>query len=123
MPKLLVVEDNLVLRQVILEILKNTKLQVRSAEDGLEALEQVKLDPPDIVILDIVMPNMNGYEVCRKIKGDPATKDVLVLMCSSKAEDFDIYWGIKQGADDYITKPFKPKELVAKIKKLLLSRV
>ncbi len=123
MIKLLIVEDNLVLRQVILEILKNTKLQVRSAEDGLEALEQVKLDPPDIVILDIVMPKMNGYEVCRKIKGDSATKDVLVLMCSSKAEDFDIYWAIKQGADDYITKPFKPKELVAKIKKLLLSRV
>lgn len=122
MIKLLVVEDNPVPRQVILEILKSSKLQVRSAEDGVEALKQVKLEPPDIVILDIVMPKMNGYEVCRKIKSDPATKNVLVLMCSSKGEEFDIYWGMKQGADDYITKPFKPKELVAKIKKLLLSR-
>lgn len=122
MYKLLVVEDSSVPRQMILEMLKSKKLQVRSAEDGVEALEQVKLDPPDLVILDIVMPKMNGYEVCRKIKNDPATKDVLVLMCSSKGEDFDVYWGMKQGADDYITKPFKSKELVAKIKNLLLSR-
>ncbi|MBC6418016.1 MAG: response regulator [Prochloron sp. SP5CPC1] len=123
MYKLLVVEDSPVPRQMILEMLKSKKLQVRSAEDGVEALEQVKLDPPDLIILDIVMPKMNGYEVCRKIKNDPATKDVLVLMCSSKKEEFDIYWGMKQGADDYITKPFKSKELLVKIKKLLLSRV
>jgi twitching motility two-component system response regulator PilH len=62
---------------------------------------------------------MNGYEVCRKLKTDPKTQNVPVIMCSSKAEEFDRYWGMKQGADAYIVKPFQPKELVATIKQLL----
>jgi twitching motility two-component system response regulator PilH len=74
---------------------------------------------PDLVVLDIVMPKMNGYEVCRNIKSNPETKNVPVLICSLKGEDFDRYWGMKQGADAYIAKPFKPKEFIATIKQLL----
>jgi twitching motility two-component system response regulator PilH len=85
----------------------------------MEALEYMQVSCPDIVVLDIVMPKMNGYEVCRKLKTDPKTQNVPVIMCSSKAEEFDRYWGMKQGADAYIVKPFQPKELVATIKQLL----
>ena len=79
----------------------------------------MQLSCPDLVVLDIVMPKMNGYEVCRKLKTDPKTQNVPVVMCSSKGEEFDRYWGMKQGADAYVVKPFQPKELVATVKQLL----
>jgi len=65
------------------------------------------------------MPKMNGYELCRKLKTDPKTQKVRVLMCSTKGEEFDRYWGMKQGADAYIVKPFQPKDLVGTVKQLL----
>ena len=94
-------------------------MSVIFARDGVEALEQVQASRPDLVVLDIVMPRMNGYEVCRRLKSDPTTQNVPVVMCSSKGEEFDRYWGMKQGADAYITKPFQPTELVETVKQLL----
>ena len=87
--------------------------------DGREALQKVELSCPDIVVMDVVMPNMNGYELCRRLKTDPKTQNVRVLMCSTKGEEFDRYWGMKQGADAYIVKPFQTTELLGTIKKLL----
>jgi twitching motility two-component system response regulator PilH len=89
------------------------------ATDGVEAWEQIQRIHPDIVVLDIIMPRMNGYEVCRKIKTDPNLQNLPVVMCSSKSEEFDRYWGMKQGADAYLAKPFQPKELLSTIQKLL----
>ena len=77
------------------------------------------MSSPDLVILDIVMPRMNGYQVCRRLKSDPRTKDIPVIFCSSKSEEIDRYWGIKQGADAYVFKPFQPVELIGTIKQLL----
>jgi twitching motility two-component system response regulator PilH len=116
---ILVVEDSLAQRQMISDLLKGSGLKVSVASDGMEALEQIQQFSPDLVVLDIVMPRMNGYEVCRRLKNDPKTQNVPVVMCSSKGEEFDRYWGIKQGADAYIAKPFQPTELIGTVKQLL----
>ncbi|HIK44248.1 MAG TPA: response regulator [Leptolyngbyaceae cyanobacterium M65_K2018_010] len=119
MSTVLVVEDSLSQREMITDLLKGIGLEVTMAADGVEALEQIHTHPPDVVVLDIVMPRMNGYELCRRIKADPITQHLPVVMCSSKGEEFDRYWGMKQGADAYIAKPFQPAELVGTVKQLL----
>jgi twitching motility two-component system response regulator PilH len=119
MSTILVVEDSISQREMITELLRGIGLSVTVASDGMEALEQIQSQRPDMVVLDIVMPRMNGYELCRRIKADPSTQNVPVVMCSSKGEEFDRYWGMKQGADAYIAKPFQPTELVGTVKQLL----
>ncbi len=119
MSTVLVVEDSLAQRQMISDLLKGSGLKVSVASDGVEALEEILKSCPDVVVLDIVMPRMNGYEVCRRLKADPKTQNVPVVMCSSKGEEFDRYWGMKQGADAYIAKPFQPTELIGTVKQLL----
>lgn len=119
MSTVLVVEDSVTQREMISDLLRGSGLSVTEASDGVEALEQIQGKRPDLVVLDIVMPRMNGYEVCRRLKADPKTQDVPVVMCSSKGEEFDRYWGMKQGADAYIAKPFQPTELVGTVKQLL----
>ncbi len=119
MSTVLVVEDSVTQREMITDLLRGSGLDVTVASDGVEALEQIQGHRPDLVVLDIVMPKMNGYEVCRRLKADPKTQDVPVVMCSSKGEEFDRYWGMKQGADAYIAKPFQPNELVGTVKQLL----
>jgi twitching motility two-component system response regulator PilH len=104
---------------MITELLQEMGFDVRIAADGLEALEQIQAAVPDVIVLDIVMPKMNGYELCRRLKADPTTQHLPVVMCSSKGEEFDRYWGIKQGADAYIAKPFQPSELIGTVKQLL----
>ena len=119
MSTVLVVEDSLPQREMITELLRGIGLTVTVASDGMEALEQMQSQRPDMVVLDIVMPRMNGYELCRRIKADPSTQNVPVVMCSSKGEEFDRYWGMKQGADAYITKPFRPADMISTVKQLL----
>ena len=119
MGTVLVVEDSRTQREMISEMLKKSGLSVIVAGDGVEALEQIQGHHPDLVVLDIIMPRMNGYEVCRRLKGDSKTEKLAVVMCSAKNEEFDRYWGIKQGADAYISKPFHPQELVGTVKQLL----
>lgn len=113
------VEDSIAQREMIIDLLKGNGLTVTVASDGVEALAHIQGNLPDLVVLDIVMPRMNGYEVCRRIKSDPATQNLPVVLCSSKGEEFDRYWGMKQGADAYIAKPFQPTELVGTVKQLL----
>ena len=115
----MVVEDSVTQREMICGLLKENGLQVSIATDGVEALEEVQKNPPDLMVLDIVMPRMNGYELCRRLKSDPKTRDIAIVMCSSKGEEFDRYWGMKQGADAYIAKPFQPSELIGTVKQLL----
>jgi len=119
MSTVLVVEDSPTQRQMITDLLRGSGLKVIVATDGVEAIESIQNQCPDLVVLDIVMPRMNGYEVCRRLKSDPQTQGVPVVMCSSKGEEFDRYWGMKQGADAYIAKPFEPTELVGTVKQLL----
>ena len=106
MSEVLLVEDSPVQREMISGILKDNGWKVTIACDGVEALEQLKTFNPDLVVLDIVMPRMNGYEVCRWIKSNPGTKNVPVVMCSSKGEEFDRYsrfnsWGSARETFDW----------------------
>ncbi len=119
MTTVLIVEDNPSQREMIASLLADKGLSITEASDGVEGLAKIRDRCPDLVLLDIVMPKMNGYEFCRQIKSDPKTKNLPIVMCSAKAEDFDRYWGMKQGADAYIAKPFHPKELFGTVKQLL----
>ena len=121
MSTILVVEDSDAYRTMMSDLLKSQGFEVDTASNGLEALNKVQSGGvlPDLIVLDIVMPEMNGYDFCRRVKSDPKTKDLPVIMCSSKSEEFDHYWGLKQGADAYLNKPFEPSELLSTIKQLL----
>ncbi|MEL6553872.1 MAG: response regulator [Cyanobacteria bacterium J06621_11] len=119
MSTILVVEDSVAQQAMMKDLLEESGLTVTVASDGIEALQHIQGHTPDLVLLDIVMPKMNGYEVCRRIKANLRTQNVPVVMCSAKGEEFDRYWGMKQGADAYIAKPFQPTELVGTVKQLL----
>ena len=109
----LVVDDEQLIRDVIKEYLLLEKMNVTEAENGLEAIEKVKHDNFDIIIMDIMMPKMDGYTACREIK---SIKDIPFIMLSARGEEYDKLIGFDLGIDDYVTKPFSPKELVARIK-------
>lgn len=119
MSTVLVVEDSVAQQEMIKDLLQASGLEITIAGDGIEALRLIEGTPFDLILLDIVMPKMNGYEVCRCIKSNPKTQDLPVVICSAKGEEFDRYWGLKQGADAYIAKPFQPTELIGTVKQLL----
>ncbi len=122
MSTVMIVDDSSALREMIAGLLSQAGMTILEAKDGLEAQQKLQASTPDLVVLDIVMPNMNGYELCRWIKNNPGTQDVPVVICSSKGEEFDRYWGMKQGADAYISKPFRPNEMVETVKQLLRGK-
>ncbi|MGB3559867.1 MAG: response regulator [Geitlerinemataceae cyanobacterium] len=125
MINVLVVEDSLSQRQMISAFLTKIGLNVTEASNGSEAFYKICTQCPglpDLIVLDIVMPLMNGYEVCRCLKSHPKTRKVPVVLCSAKAEPLDRYWGMKQGADAYISKPFYPQELLGTLKQVLQRR-
>lgn len=118
MSKVLVVEDSPAQRSMVATILAANGRVIQSAKDGIEALKLIKQWKPDVVILDVIMPGMNGFEVCRRIKNDQEMKLVSVIMCTSMDAQSERYWGMKQGADVYLSKPFKPHELVEIVQQL-----
>ena len=122
MTTVLIVDDSPTVRQMVSEQLRNSGFSVAEAGDGEEAMEKIKVSSPDLVVTDIVMPRKNGYELCRWIKNDPKLKHIPVVMCTSKSEEFDVYWGMKQGADAYIVKPYHPPDLVEAVNKLLKQK-
>lgn len=121
MSTILVVEDSPTQRQMIADFLGDYDFQVEIARNGVEALNHLHNSCPDVVLLDVLMPQMNGYEVCRRIKNDPKTQDIPVIICSAKITQADRYWGMKIGADAYIGKPFKQTELIEAIERCLAN--
>ncbi|MBD2104943.1 PleD family two-component system response regulator [Leptolyngbya sp. FACHB-261] len=119
MRTVLVVDDNELARTVTARVLSRSNFEVREAQSGTEGMEMVQDQLPDLVVLDIVMPGMNGYAFCRWLKSTPKGQHIPVIMCSAKSEAFDRYWGMKQGVDAYITKPFEPMELVETVRCVL----
>ncbi len=119
MSTVLIVDDSQTLRQMLSDLLREHGIKVVVATNGVEAKERIQSSAPDLVITDLIMPQMNGYELCRWIKNEPTTQSIPVLICSTKSEEFDRYWGMKQGADAYITKPFHPPELLKTVRQLL----
>ncbi|CAM4199529.1 response regulator transcription factor [Erysipelothrix inopinata] len=113
MIKLLIVDDEIKIREVIKEYALVSGFECDEAEDGVEAVEKIKTGNYDVVILDIMMPNLDGYTACRQIK---EIKDIPVIMLSARQEEFDKLLGFELGIDDYVTKPFSPRELIARVK-------
>jgi twitching motility two-component system response regulator PilH len=119
MVTILVVDDSHTSREMLADLLKQQGITVIQAIDGLDGQTKLATETPDVVITDLIMPNMNGYELCRWIKKNDKTKHIPVIICSTKDEEFDRYWGMKQGADAYIPKPFNTEDMLATLKKLL----
>lgn len=117
--KILIVDDEEDLVEMLTFRLRAADYDVVSARDGREGLEKAKTEKPDLIILDVMMPKMDGYHVCRTLKSDNAYKNIPIIMLTAKVLDGDKKAGEIAGADDYITKPFDGGELLAKIKKLL----
>ncbi len=119
MPKILVVDDDPHIRSVLLFALSRDGMEGLEAADGLVAIEVLARHAPDLVLLDLTMPELDGTEVCRRLR---QRSDVPVIMLSSRDEELDRVLGLELGADDYVTKPFSPREVVARVRALLRRR-
>jgi twitching motility two-component system response regulator PilH len=113
--KILVVDDSPTERHVMVELLTKNGYQVVTAESGEEGVTKAKAEKPDLIIMDVVMPGLNGYQATRTLTRDDDTKNIPVLMCTSKGQETDKIWGLRQGAQDYLVKPVNPEELLGKI--------
>ena len=118
-PSVLIVEDDTALADVLTYNIGQAGYDVALARDGQDGLTQAQLKLPDLIILDLMLPVIDGLEVCRRLRADPATSGIAVLMLTAKSEESDQVVGFSMGADDYVTKPFNPRELLARIKAVL----
>ncbi|MGD2094446.1 MAG: response regulator [Phycisphaerales bacterium] len=118
-PTILVVDDNQQNLELLQVYLEDVDCQTIPACDGPEALEIIAKDPPDLVLLDVMMPKMSGFEVCRRIKNDPKTSDIPVIMVTALSEFGDIERAIDSGTDDFLSKPVNKLELLTRIKTML----
>ncbi|MBI5711773.1 MAG: response regulator [Candidatus Eisenbacteria bacterium] len=117
--KILVVDDEIYIVHILDFSLGMEGYEVLTALDGEQALEKARANHPDLIVLEITMPKLDGYESCKMLKADPSTKDIPVILLSAKGRNVDQKIGFEVGADDYITKPFSPRKLVERINALL----
>ena len=121
--KLLIVEDNIVILTMQKQIFEMEGYDIVTAQDGVDALKKVKEEKPLVVLLDVNIPGMNGFEVCRQVKADPSLSGIIIVMISAVYySDEDAKKGMAMGADAYFTKPYENEVLLAKIKELIGSR-
>ncbi len=117
--KIVIVEDDPDICEILQYNLEQEGCEVIVFNNGSQGLSHIRKNPPDLVLLDLMLPGMNGLEISRSLRKDERTADVLLIMITARSEEMDILQGLEQGADDYITKPFRPKEVIARIKALL----
>ena len=117
MAKVLIVDDIRSEVQLIADVLTPQGYHCLQASNGLEAVEQARAEHPDLILLDIVMPGQDGFATCRQLKRDAATKDIPVVLVSSKNGESDRFWGERQGANEYLPKPFSPSDLMSVVKR------
>jgi DNA-binding response OmpR family regulator len=117
--RVLVADDDADIRELVLFKLESAGFDVATAADGQAALDMALADPPDLVVLDLMMPRLTGLEVCAALRGTPATAQLPIIMLTAKAQDADITRGLATGADDYMVKPFSPRELLSRIQAVL----
>lgn len=121
-PTILVIDDEPDAVELIEFNLKGAGFQVKTAADGAEALVKARSISPSLIVLDVMLPEMDGFEICKLLRRDPNTAAIPIIMLTAKAAEIDRVLGLELGADDYLTKPFSPRELVLRIKKLLERR-
>jgi DNA-binding response OmpR family regulator len=119
MAKILVAEDERDIRELIGFALRFANFDVVLAENGKQAIEKVSLERPDLILMDVRMPKMSGYEACRRLKKDPATSEIPIVFLSAKGQESEIEQGLDSGAMEYIVKPFGPAELAEQVKDIL----
>lgn len=117
--RVLVVDDDRDIRDLVTFKLEQAGYEVRQAEDGLQALDAVREWGPDLVVLDVMMPGLSGIDVTRELRADPATAETPVILLTAKAQEADVETGFVTGADDYVVKPFSPRELVSRVQAVL----
>lgn len=121
-PPVLIVEDETDIAQLIEHHLQREGYDARIVASGSEALARIEREAPALVLLDIMLPDLDGLEVCRRIKREDSTRDIPIIMVTAKGEESDIVVGLELGAEDYITKPFSPRVLIARVKTVLRRR-
>ncbi len=122
MKTILVVEDTTAERKLIAALLSHAGFVTANVESAKLAWEWLETnDFPDLILLDIIMPEETGLELCRKIRANDKWKDIPIVFCSSKSEEFDRFWALRQGGNDYISKPFAPKELISAVSKYITA--
>lgn len=117
--KIVIIEDEPDILEVLSYNLRREGYEVHTANDGIKGMNLVRQQVPDLVLLDLMLPGMDGVEICSSIKKDASTQHTLIIMVTAKGEESDIVLGLGVGADDYISKPFSPRELVARVKAVL----
>lgn len=118
-PKIVIIEDEVDILEVINYNLSKEGFDVYSALEGEEGLALIKKEVPNLVLLDLMLPGLDGIEICRKLKTDYSTRSIPIIMVTAKGEESDIVLGLGMGADDYMVKPFRPRELMARIRSVL----
>ncbi len=119
---ILIVDDNPQNLELLQAYLESLPCRILKAHDGVEALSVVSRDQPDLILLDVMMPRMSGFEVCKKLKSDPQTRSIPVIMVTALNELGDIERGVESGTDDFLTKPVKKLELITRVKSMLRVR-
>jgi DNA-binding response OmpR family regulator len=119
MAKILVADDSLTELEMIKNILKDTSHEIISAMDGEEAEKKARTESVDMIVLDVIMPKKNGFQICRDLRADKKFANIPIIMISSKDQESDKAWGKKQGATEYLTKPYTPLDLMIAVKKHL----
>lgn len=116
MPKVLIVDDSPTETHVLTTILEKQGFEVSSAPNAEEGIEAAKSIKPDLILMDVVMPGINGFQATRQLTKDPETENIPIIICTTKDQETDRVWGLRQGAKDYLTKPIDEGELMEKIK-------
>ena len=119
MARILIADDSPTATELLRRALAPLGHEIRTASDGEEAHHSLQQSPPDMVILDVVMPKLNGFELCRAIREDPRFTDLPIIVVSAMDRESDRYWGLRQGADAYLTKPFSAEELQEAVSRYL----
>ena len=118
-PSILIVDDEPLLVEALTFVLSREQYEISTAYDGEEALQKISVKKPDIIFLDIMMPKKNGYQVCEIIKNTPGLKDIYIIMLSAKGWETDKAMGLSLGANEFIAKPYSPREIVSNVKKAI----
>jgi len=116
---IVIADDDPDIRDLVAFKLEQAGYDVTAVDNGVSALEAIQRRPPDIAVLDVMMPGMSGIDVCRELRGEPATATLPIILLTARAQEGDIETGFGAGADDYVVKPFSPRELVSRVQAVL----